>query len=223
MTHDSHKGLQSVPIDGIGPAPDWAVLGVGPAHPRGWSPRARSLDRLAQPRAVGTGVPQTALLATALPRVDFADAFAVTARPGAPTDPQVWADAVFRDPPRWVQALLAAREALVGLVGIARGGHSSFETVTRTADEVLLGTDERHLDFRASVLREPGRVVVSTVVTLHNRRGRAYFALVWWVHLVVVRGMLTRAARRLSGSSNPARDASARMAAVPLRPRGLMR
>ena len=174
--------------------PSGALVAVGPA--------AAPVEL---PRAAGTAVPDTPLLATALPRVDFADAHAVAVRPGAPTDPQAWADAIFRDPPRWVLAVLGLREALVGLVGIARGGRSSFDTVARTADEVLLGTDERHLDFRASVLREPGRVVLSTVVTLHNRRGRAYFALVCRVHPVIVQGMLTRAARRLSGSSNPAR------------------
>jgi hypothetical protein len=188
-----------------------AVLDVGPARPARWSPWVRLLRRWEQPRAAETAVPDTPLLAGALPRVDFADAHAVAVHPGAPTDPQAWADAVFRDPPRWVLAVLGLREALVRLVGIARGGRSSFDTVARAADEVLLGTDERHLDFRASVRREPDRVVLSTVVTLHNRRGRAYFALVRPVHPVVVRAMLTRAARRLSGSSNPTRRASARM------------
>ncbi len=162
-------------------------------------------------RARATAVPVTPLLATALPRVDWADAHAVRVPPGAPTDPQVWADAIFRDAPRWVVKLLGLRDAVVGLVGIARGGHSSFGTVCSTPDEVLLGTDERHLDFRASVLREPDRVVLSTVVCLHNRRGRLYFALVRRVHPTIVRAMLTRAARRLSGSSNPRRPGPARM------------
>ena len=190
-----------------------AVLGSGPARPARWSPWVRLLRRSELPRGAETAVPETPLLATALSRVDFADAHAVPVHPGAPTDPQVWADAIFRDPPRWVLAVLGVREALVGLVGIARGGSSSFDTVARTADEVLLGTDERHLDFRASVLREPERVVLSTLVTLHNRRGRTYFALVRRVHPIVVQGMLTRAARRLSGSSNPVRRAAARMEA----------
>ena len=190
-----------------------AVLGTGSARPARWSPWVRLLRRWEQPRGAETAVPDTPLLATALSGVDFADAHAVPVHPGAPTDPQVWADAIFRDPPRWVLAVLGVREALVGLVGIARGGSSSFDTVARTADEVLLGTDERHLDFRASVLREPERVVLSTVVTLHNRRGRTYFALVRRVHPIVVQGMLTRAARRLSGSSNPVRRAAARMEA----------
>jgi hypothetical protein len=173
-----------------------------------------ALSAFDRPGAWATEVPATPLLADALPRVDWTDAHAVACRPGLPTDPQVWADAVFRDPPRWVLGLLGLREALVGLVGIARGGSSSFDTVARREDavagevaerEVLLGTDERHLDFRASVLREPGRVVLSTVVRLHNARGRAYFALVKPVHPVIVRAMLTRAARRLADRSAPER------------------
>lgn len=176
------------------------VAGTGPQRPAQWSRWVRLLRRLDAPRARAVAVPSTPLLATALPRVDFADAHAVAARPGMPTDPQVWADAVFRDPPAWVVAALGLREALVGLVGIARGGSSSFDPVARTGEEVLLGTDEQHLDFRASVLREPDRVVLSTVVQLHGARGRGYFALVRLVHPVIVRAMLTRAAYRLSRS-----------------------
>ncbi len=174
------------------------AAGSGPQRPARWSPWVRLLQRLEVRRARATAVPATDLLAGALDRVDFSDACEVDCYRGMPADPQVWADAMFHDPPRWVVALLGVREALVGLVGIARDDGTSFDTVARTDDEVLLGTDERHLDFRASVLREPDRVVLSTVVALHDTRGRAYFALVRLVHPVIVRAMLTRAARRLS-------------------------
>ena len=70
----------------------------------------------------------------------------------------------------------SARESLVRLVGIDRAGRGAFDPVARTDDEVLLGIDQSHLGFRASVLCEPERVVVSTVVHLHNRRGRALLA-----------------------------------------------
>lgn len=179
---------------------DRAATAVGdpPPRPVRASPWVRVLRRLEAERARPVPVPVTTLLGSALPRIDFADAYAVRARPGLPTDPQVWADALFRDPPGWVIGLLGLREALVGLVGIARGGAGSFGTVGRTGDEVLLGTDERHLDFRVSVLRAQDRVVASTVVTLHGMRGRGYFALVRLVHPVVVRAMLGRAAHRLA-------------------------
>lgn len=145
-------------------------------------------------------VPDTRLLATALPRVDWSDAYAVSCGADAPSDPQRWADAVFHSPPLWVAALMLAREAAVGLVGIERGGRHAFDTVARTDDEVLLGIDQGHLGFRASVLREPDRVVLSTVVQVHNRRGGLYSAVIRRVHPYVVRAMLGRAARLMPAS-----------------------
>jgi hypothetical protein len=151
-------------------------------------------------RARACTVPATGLLAGALPRVDFADAHAVPVRPGMPEDPMVWANAVFGDPPPWVARLLALREALVGLVGIERGGRESFDPVAVEGDEVLLGSDADHLDVRTSVRREPDRAVVTTVVALHGLRGRLYFAAVRIVHPVIVRALLDRAATTLSRS-----------------------
>ena len=175
------------------------AVGAEPARQARWSPWVRLLHRLQADRAVPTSVPDTSLLATALPRVDWADAYAVPARPGAPTDPQVWADAVFGDPPPWVLGmLLGLPQLLVGFLGIDRAGATAFATVARSGDEVLLGSDERHLDFRASVRREPTRVVVTTVVCVKNARGRAYSTLVRLVHPAIVRAMLAAAAYRLS-------------------------
>jgi Protein of unknown function (DUF2867) len=179
-----------------------AVLGVGPARPARWSPWVRMLRRWEVPRARETTMPETPLLAASLPRVDFADAHAVEVFRGTPADPQVWADAMFRHPPRWMVPVLGWRAFAERVV--ARGGHASLEVRRRTDDELLLGADEDHGAVRISVLREADRVVMSTVVQLHNRRGRAYFALVRRLHPVVARGVLTAAARRLSGSSNPA-------------------
>jgi hypothetical protein len=177
------------------------AVGDEPERPARRSVWVRVLRGLVAPRARTVAPPRTPLIAGALPRVDWTDAYAVTALPGAPSDPQVWADAVFRDPPRWVRAALGLRELLVGFVGIDRDGGDAFNTLARTDDEVLLGTDANHLGFRVSVRREPHRVVLTTVVQLHNRRGRAYSALVRPVHPIVVRAMLNRAARRLSGAT----------------------
>jgi hypothetical protein len=184
------------------------AVGAEPARRARWSPWVRLLHRLTADRAAPTSVPDTPLLPTALPRVDWADAYAVPARPGAPTDPQVWAEAVFLDPPPWVLALLGLRQLLVGFAGIDRAGANTFATVARTGDEVLLGPDERHLDFRVSVRREPTRIVVTTVVCLNNTRGRVYSALVRLVHPTIVRAMLARAAHRLSRPGRAAAGAS---------------
>jgi hypothetical protein len=177
------------------------AVGAEPARPARRSAYVRLLRVFEVPRSTATAPPRTPLIAGALPHVDWTDAYAVHTLPGMPADPQVWADAVFRDPPRWVLAALRLRELLVGLVGIDRSGAGAFDTLAGTEDEVLLGADSNHLDFRASVRCEQHRIVLTTVVQLHNRRGRAYSALVRPVHPIVVRAMLNRAARRLSGSS----------------------
>ena len=143
--------------------------------------------------------PRTSLLADELQHADWSDAYAVRVPRDAPHhDPQEWADAVFHVPPPWIRVLFGVREVLVKAVGIERGGEHVFDTLGRTADEVVVGTDQRHLGFRASLLVESERVVLTTLVTLGNRRGAAYFALVRRIHPLVVRSMLARAARTLA-------------------------
>ena len=158
-------------------------------------------SRLVRPvrfgRVAATAVPESRLLARALPIVDSADAFAVTFPGPPPGDPQQWADAIFRAPPVWVRALFGVRQGLVRVVGIESGDRHVFDTVAWQPDEVLVGTDQQHLGFRASVLLERRRVVLTTVVQLHNRRGRAYWALVRRIHPAVVRTMLARATRTM--------------------------
>jgi hypothetical protein len=106
--------------------------------------------------------------------------------------------------PEWAPMWLEGPPA----VGVT-GGHaklryrvSAYEPGRRIVftlePNVLLGMDAGHLDFRAVVSVEPERVVLTTLVRRHNRRGRAYFALVRRIHPVVVAAMLTRAATRLS-------------------------
>jgi hypothetical protein len=154
------------------------------------------LTRSPRPYLVPT--PPSPLLADALPNYDWSDAYAVQIPASASRrDPQEWADAVFHAPPLWIQVSFGVREPLVRAIGIERADEHVFDTVARTADEVLLGTDQGHLGFRVSVLVELDRVVVTTLVKFHNRRGAAYFALVRMVHPLVVRSMLARAARAL--------------------------
>jgi hypothetical protein len=66
----------------------------------------------------------------------------------------------------------------------------------------VLGEDDKHLDFRISVLcsaeaePEGGRqLVFSTVVQCHNRLGRAYIFVIAPFHRLVVKASLLSAAR----------------------------
>jgi uncharacterized protein DUF2867 len=151
--------------------------------------------------AVSVAVPDSRLLAAALPVVDWSDAYAVSFAGRPPGDAQQWSDAIFHSPPWWVTALFGVRELLVRTVAIEPGGDHAFDIVAWSAEEVVVGIDQSHLSFRASVVLEPRRVVLTTVVKMHNRRGRAYSTVVRRVHPVVVRTMLARAARTVAASA----------------------
>lgn len=171
------------------------------ARPARWSPWVRLLRarRSVRPREVP--VPAAAVLAwSAFEKIDFQDAWQLPMPASVTSDPAAWAEAAFRSPPRWLAALYALRNALVGLIGVERGDRSAFDPVARTENELLLGTDAGHLDFRASLLVADAKVTLSTVTVLKNARGRLYMAVVKRVHPVVVRHMLARAARLLTAA-----------------------
>ncbi|WP_035812528.1 DUF2867 domain-containing protein [Jiangella gansuensis] len=181
-----------------------AAVDAPPARPTALSAYARLLRWFERPRARAVEQPQAGLIVGALPRVDDSDVFVIERRRETPADPDLWAQAIFTDLPPWGGALMGIRERLVGLVGIDRGSPDTFAVIERGEDEVLLGADAGHLDFRTAVRCEPTRIVLSGAVQLHDRRGRAYYALIRHLHPLIVRAMFNRAAYRLARKGVPA-------------------
>lgn len=142
------------------------------------------------------------LLADALDRVDFQDAFSVDVDPSLPSDPKWWADRMLSDPPKSVAALMSARNLAMKPFGLKAGeldesGESEvFKPLDRTDSELLVGTDDRHLNFRGNLLTESadGRmtVTIGTVVKFNNRFGRLYFLPVRPMHAHVIVPMMLR-------------------------------
>jgi hypothetical protein len=98
--------------------------------------------------------------------------------------------------PRWAAALLALRNALVRPFGLKTGTTEGpvFPTCHATDDELILGTDDKHLNFRIGLIRQDGRLYMSTWVHPHNRWGRAYLRLVMPFHILISRGAVARMA-----------------------------
>jgi hypothetical protein len=169
---------------------------------------------------------ETSVTAVALPaasrvsrfyaNTDLADAFAIRLPPGASTDPETLARFIFAQQPRWVGSLMGLRDLLVTSFGLktatqlqdpANAGHHPragiFRIYETRAHEIVLGEDDKHLDFRLSVLHETvvpanansGQLVLSTVVHCHNRLGRLYILLIAPFHRAIVQATLRRAAR----------------------------
>jgi Protein of unknown function (DUF2867) len=125
--------------------------------------------------------------------------------------------AVFGHTPLWMKAMLILRNALVRLVGlevptVAEIMKPEVRATYRVGDkigpwpvyfvgedEIIAGRDNRHMDFRLSVLRvrngDAADVVVSTVCSVHNVLGRIYLFLIVPFHRAGVQGLLTRAVK----------------------------
>ena len=125
--------------------------------------------------------------------------------------------AIFGFHPWWMKALLIARHWLVSLFGWSTPTVREVLQVRRATKyavgdkigvwpifaisegELVVGRDNRHLDFRLSIFKEPTptapRVVVSTVCLVHNAAGRLYLKLIVPVHRWGVRQLLKRAAQ----------------------------
>jgi hypothetical protein len=77
----------------------------------------------------------------------------------------------------------------------------AFPVLSQTPERVVMGLDDRHLDFRLVVdvapLDERRRdVVATTLVRTHNRLGRTYLAAILPFHRRIVPGIMANVARR---------------------------
>ncbi len=149
------------------------------------------------PRAYSAAAAPTPLLIASGVRDDWSDCQRQPVTANASSDPAEWARRLFHGPPRWVAAALSLRDRLVAMVGLRAASRDTFGVLARDGQEVLLGSDDRHLDFRASVRCGDGFVDVTTFVQIHNALGRLYLRPVRLVHGVMLRRMLRRAATHL--------------------------
>lgn len=126
---------------------------------------------------------------------------------------------IFGHTPSWIQSLMAARNKIAALVGLrhhtaaemkaARDSvhHANLEVGQRAGlfsvlyisdNELVLGDDDKHLNFRISVLTEAGKnskAYVTTVVSEHNFLGRIYMVIVKPIHRVIAPYMIRKAIR----------------------------
>ena len=159
-------------------------------------------------------LPAQSSIATVYKSVNLADAYVVRLPSGTSGDPDVLWRFVMSHQPSWIGWLTNIRDAVVACFGLktakqlstisaeAEGGRIAFFKVYGKSDtEIILGQDDKHLDFRLSVLRTPdssptigGQLTVSTVVHCHNLLGRIYILVIAPFHRQVVKASLRRAA-----------------------------
>lgn len=146
-----------------------------------------------------------------LPRADWADRFTLRLAVDRLTAREA-ARLALEHPPRWVRALMRARNRLVAPLGLRTAGGTAeappagmggFPLISASDERVVLGFDDSHLDFRIVVDvrrdRPSGQTLsVMTLVRRNNLLGRLYLAAVMPFHKLIVTSMLRDMDRRLS-------------------------
>jgi hypothetical protein len=152
--------------------------------------------------------PPSSGLAALYADASFVDAYAVKL-PSGRGDAGALAAAVFGQPSSMFTLLMRLRDALVRPFGLKTSAHivralgphadrlDMFRVLSRRPDEVIVGENDSHLDYRGSLHCRPAgedqvEVILTTVVTCHNRVGRAYLQLILPFHILVVRSNLAR-------------------------------
>lgn len=140
-------------------------------------------------------VPEGSIVTQLFPAVDYADAY----RASLPADPQPDLESITRTvlaslAPCWVQQRLrdkweAADQDFAFQPGTATPNFQ-WTVYKKATNEIVVGKDQSHLDFRVSVLlsEENGLqwLTVSTLVRYNNWKGRAYFVPVRIGHQIIL-------------------------------------
>jgi len=161
------------------------------------------------PNATRCQLPPESRLHDYLPRIDYLESFEVPSRSGEQNLVATYAATLGRLPKAF-KHLLVLRSHLVKPLGIAGVSYKDLARPIDTErsyavgdkigrwilfakhpDELITGANDRHLDFRESVFRDPrARIVLSTAVMTHNAFGRAYLATILPFHRFGVQRLL---------------------------------
>lgn len=143
----------------------------------------------------------------ALANANWADAFEVNTRSDF-ADMKALAQASVGSMPTWSRELLRLRNFLMRPFGLKPDGKSDvqrndgiidiFPILSETEREIVLGLDDRHLDFRIVLERRSTvpneRVRLTTLVRHHNMLGQCYLTAITPFHKAVVRSVLRQIA-----------------------------
>lgn len=161
-------------------------------------------------------VPVASGLLPSLKRIDFAEAYETPLRLPHIDSGDAYL-AIFGFEPAWVRWLMHLRGLIAVLLGLShpfdarpmagdekprfqpgmRVGPFTVQSVS--TDQIIVGDDDKHLNFRISVLKtaRDGQcfITVSTGVEIHNRLGRVYMFVVKPFHRFLALYMVRQAVK----------------------------
>lgn len=141
-----------------------------------------------------------------LSKIDFSDTFATTNHTNTIEE---LSKLIFNTTPKWVAWLFILRNKVVGLFGlkneIPSDYHENFEVdgyigffkiFSISETEIILGANDKHLDFRAIITKDKAldyNIKVITLVSYNNTFGKIYMTIIKPFHRIVVKNLVKNA------------------------------
>jgi hypothetical protein len=148
-----------------------------------------------RPHVATTTLPQHSTLHQRVAQGDFIDCYSVDA-----DVPPRRAAEIITEFPGWARFLLVIRRIVTTPFGLSNDGPVAddkvgiFPVESATDDELIAGFNDKHLDFRVSVMSVNKKVYLATWVHPHNLGGRLYLAAIMPFHIMISRDALARVA-----------------------------
>ncbi len=129
--------------------------------------------------------------------------------------------AFFSAVPNWASQLFTLRNKIVQSLGLKVGEEIAdrdtylancqfeigdqmglFKIFDKTENELIIGEDDKHLDFRISLMKDKATnsISITTIVDFHNWMGKGYFIPVRPFHRMIVPIMLNNIVQKISKS-----------------------
>ncbi|WP_046745794.1 DUF2867 domain-containing protein [Kordia zhangzhouensis] len=136
--------------------------------------------------------------------------------------------AFFNGTPKWTETLFSIRNKIVSIFGLKTPNKTQdrerilhnfqckpgeriglFKVYHTNANEVIMGEDDKHLNFRISLLKDSNadnvtekKLTISTTVTFNNWFGKLYFLPVKPFHKLIVPKMLKGIVHQIDHKAN---------------------
>ncbi len=139
-------------------------------------------------------------------KIDFADTFSTTNLKNSVSEVALL---IFTNESKWIKALFTLRNKIAKLFKLEHnlpddyntelkvGGYISFFKIYQLSEnEIILGADDSHLNFRAIInntLEKANNIKVTTLVEFNNTKGKVYMKIVAPFHRIVVKQMIKKA------------------------------
>jgi len=151
------------------------------------------------------------LIYKALEHIDYIDSFSSLLK-RKDIDNNELISAFFTSSPPWVDKLFTLRNKLLGFFGfktdmgeldakppfIEGQKVGFFYLYILGKNEVIMGEDDKHLDFRVSFLTEENKLIITTAVMFKNKFGKIYFFIVKPFHKIIVAIMVKNMGEKLN-------------------------